>query len=441
MKKRVLILGAGLSGLSAAVHLILKGYQVTILEKRPFAGGRIFSFFKEFWPFPIDNGPHVMLGCYESMLELLKIVNGGKQLDYQSKLLVPYCLQNGQMEYLKAASLPSPFHLLFGLFRFPLLNMPEKLSISRVFVKIFLIQESEDMDKISNQQWFEEQKQNENSIAVFWRPLTLATLNAEPGQVSFLQLFRVLKIGFLQGKKESRMILIPNGLTQTIINPILDWLKKNGCQIKYRNSVTQFIINERIEKVRTTKEIFDNFNLVISALPLIVFTNLIKNSDIKDLNEFDGLNNLQTSAIMNFHFWYKGKLIQEQFTAIHNSVSQWLFVHQTEGQVTHYSIVVSGANDFLSKSKDEMFEIFTSELKEIFPQFHLKKLKHHYLTIEKNATLLCQPEIENCRLNVGPNWKNLFLTGDWTNTGLPPTMESAVRSGKIVAEKILEKDN
>ena len=80
--------------------------------------------------------------------------------------------------------------------------------------------------------------------------------------------------------------------------------------------------------------------------------NLINNSDIKIVDGFDRLHNLQTGAIMNFHFWYEGKLIKDRFVALHNLVSQWLFVHQTEGQFTHYTIVVSGANELIDAHRE-----------------------------------------------------------------------------------------
>ncbi|MEE9168257.1 MAG: FAD-dependent oxidoreductase, partial [bacterium] len=76
------------------------------------------------------------------------------------------------------------------------------------------------------------------------------------------------------------------------------------------------------------------------------------------------------------------------------------------------------------------------ELLELFPQFNPGEVKFHYLTIEKNATLVCKPGIEAARPLPGRLWKNLYLAGDWTRTGLPPTMESAVLSGRMAAEAV-----
>lgn len=437
MKKCVLILGAGLSGLSAAVHLILKGYQVTILEKRPYAGGRTFSFSKNFWPYPIDNGPHVLLGCYTALLELLEIVGSSNKLEAQSKLTIPYLQPNSNPVSLKTASFPAPFHFLFAILKFPLLNFKEKLSIVKIFLNVQKIEEDLTFDQMTAEEWLIKVKQEKQIMDVFWSPLILATLNTTPNKVSFLQLVRVLKIGFLQGKKESRMILMPEGLSEALINPTIYWLIQHKCEIKYRQVVKKLKFdNGKITNVITSQQTHIKFDFLISALPFKPFTGILHESNVPQNISLNNIESFETNAIMNYHFWYEGRLIVEPFAAFLNCTSQWLFVQKTNKGLTHYTIIVSGANEYLKKSKEEMMVLFQSDLQNTFSGFDPDKIKQHYLTIEKNATLHCLTDVEINRPESGHYFDNLFLAGDWTKTGLPPTMESAVLSGKTVAGKI-----
>ncbi len=146
----------------------------------------------------------------------------------------------------------------------------------------------------------------------------------------------------------------------------------------------------------------------------------------------------KSGAIINFHFWYQGKLMNEFFAALQNLNSQWLFANRINKNTIHYTIVVSGADNLLSESKEKIIETFFSDLKATFPRFKPENVEHFSLTIEKNATLMCMPTIENKRPDTGPYLDNLFLAGDWSQTGLPPTMESAVLSGKLAAERVAD---
>ncbi|HDL17873.1 MAG TPA: FAD-dependent oxidoreductase [Bacteroidetes bacterium] len=439
MSKKVFILGSGLSGLAAAVYLIKNKFPVTVLEKRPFSGGRTFSFQKEFWPFPIDNGPHVMLGCYTELLDLLKVVHAKSLLAVQNRLTVPFYRNPDSSVNLQAANLPAPFHLLHGLLRFSLLNWQQKTKIILAIFPLVRARENRRMDQFSAGDWFRRTGQDEAAVRVFWQPLILATLNAAPAQVSFLQLFRVLKIGFLAGGKNSRMIFIPEGLTRTLIEPLKIWIEKNGGKIKLQETVRKIIVRENsVREIITGKSKYDGFDTVVCALPFHSLSVLLDASQWRQNSLFKSVQTFHANVIMNFHFWYRGRLTDEKFLAIPGRVSQWLFMQKENDGFIHHTIVVSGANDLLSKSKKEMVEIVFAELTGLFPGFRAGSVQKYYITVEKNATLAVYPGIEKKRPGAKTSIANLFLAGDWTATGLPATMESAVKSGRLAAESVLE---
>lgn len=432
----VLVLGAGLTGLSTAIYLTQKGFQVTILERRPYAGGRTYSFTQDFWPFPIDNGPHVMLGCYTELLELLDLVGGGKKLDPQSKLNVQYLFSNGETANLSASGLPAPFHLLSGLLKFSPLRWKQQWNITRAFLIIRFQTEQIAFDGQTAMEWLVNNGQDKHSITVFWRPLVLATLNEQPENVSFLQLFRVLKLGFLRGKDASRIILLPLGLTSTLIEPIINWLVQRNCRLLYNHKIQQIHFNNDHDKItiETNKEVFTDYDFVISAIP---FNQLI--SSTPELTMKLGLQreNFNGNAILNLHFWYPLRLIPQSFACLLDIQSQWIFINQSNDELYHHTLVISGADSLLEQnSKDQLTKKLFDELILIIPGFDKDKITKSYLVVENNATLVCKPNIERLRPLPGKVTGNFYVAGDWTKTGLPPTMESAVRSGKMVVEII-----
>ncbi|MCH8126931.1 FAD-dependent oxidoreductase [candidate division KSB1 bacterium] len=436
--KTVLVLGSGLAGLTTAVHLSEKGFKVTILEKRPFAGGRTYSFTRDFWPEKIDNGPHVMLGCYSALLELLDLVGSVHLLDPQLKLNIQYLFPGAKSTSLSASSLPAPFHFLSGLVRFSAFNWRQKWNLAKAFFKIAFMSEHDSLDELTAIEWLNKNSQDEHSVQLFWRPMVLATLNEEPENVSFLQLFRVLKLGFLKGKNASRMILIPRGLTETLIEPSIHWLEKRSCKLLYNHRVDEIKFEEECNKitVETNKGLFKEFDYWVSALPFNQIIPLLKNSKIK-LKNVIKIESFFGNAILNLHFWYPERLISESFASLHEVQSQWLFVNQRCQNLIHHTLVISSADQLLEQqSKDQLSRILLEELKLIFSEFDPDKIKKYYLVVENNATLVCSPNVEKLRPKPGEIFDRFYIAGDWTQTGLPPTMESAVRSGKMVAEEI-----
>jgi len=249
----------------------------------------------------------------------------------------------------------------------------------------------------------------------------------------------VLKIGFLAGEKKSRMIFMPEGLTRTLIKPLKMWIEKHGGEIKLQETVREIFVKENaVEKIITGKDIYKGFDAVVSALPFKPLSILLDASQLQQNSLFKSVQRFHANAILNFHFWYRGRLTDEKILAVPGRVSQWLFVQKENDNLIHYTIVISGANDLLSKSKEEMVETFFAELTDLFPGFRVSRVHKHYLAIEKNATLSGSPGTEKERPGAKTPIVNLFLAGDWTATGLPATMESAVKSGRLAAELVLE---
>jgi zeta-carotene desaturase len=164
---------------------------------------------------------------------------------------------------------------------------------------------------------------------------------------------------------------------------------------------------------------------VISAIPLYALEKIIPKNTLNINLE------LEYSTILNIHIWLKENNLNEKFYGLLDSTLHWIFVKEN-----HVNIVISDANYLADKSKEEIYDLVTEELLQ-FTSITRENILKYKIIKEKRATFVPAIETLNMRPNSKTSIKNLFLAGDWTNTGLPSTIESAVKSGRIAADFIL----
>ncbi|MFN3973758.1 MAG: FAD-dependent oxidoreductase, partial [Dehalococcoidia bacterium] len=155
---------------------------------------------------------------------------------------------------------------------------------------------------------------------------------------------------------------------------------------------------------------------------------------------FAPIQGLRGSPILNIHLWYDRPVLRETFVGFLGSPVQWVFNKTAhwglEGPGQHLSVSVSGADAFLGKTQEEVKRLFLPEVQRLLPAASQAALRHCRVVLIRNATFRPVPGVEALRPPQRTPIPNLFLAGEWTRTGWPSTMESAVRSGLLAAEAV-----
>jgi protoporphyrinogen oxidase len=268
--------------------------------------------------------------------------------------------------------------------------------------------------------------QNKNIITSFWEILCAGALNTNLEKASALVFYEVLMQIFFKGNFASTIILPMFGLSKSFILPAEEFIRNNNGQIILSETVKEIrIINQKITEVKTDKNIFDNYDFVISAIPLLALEKIVPKEILKVDVEFD------YSTILNVHIWLDENNFEEKFYGLLDSPLHWIFVKEK-----HINIVISDADYLADKSKQEILDFVTDELRH-YTSIKKDDIVNYKVIKEKRATFI--PDIDT--LEKRPNNKttinNLYLAGDWIDTGLPSTIESAVKSGRMAAEMIL----
>jgi len=162
-------------------------------------------------------------------------------------------------------------------------------------------------------------------------------------------------------------------------------------------------------------------------------------------DEFFGrIGRIESSPIVNIHLWYDRPVVNIDFAAFLNTPMQWLFNktrlwEQPDGGGQYVDISLSGAHDFIDVPGQELIELFRREVQAFFPNARTAGLRNALVVKQAGATFKPRPGIRRLRPSQRTPIENLFLAGDWTDTGWPATMESAVRSGNLAAQAIIER--
>jgi squalene-associated FAD-dependent desaturase len=426
MIKKCLVVGGGFAGLSAAVFLTKNSFKVDLIEASPKLGGRAYSFLEKSTNTIIDNGQHIFMGSYDETLQFLKLINAEKNLIYQQNLEVNFLRENFEEITLKSAGSLYPFNLILGLLNFKVISFSERLSLLRLLLKLPFIT-SEKLSGQSVLDWLKEENQNENIRKHFWDVIAIGALNTNTKFASAKIFVEILKKIFLSGNFAATIILPSKGLSETYVNNSVEFITKNSGRVFLSESLEEIHVeNNSVIKIRTSNRESSDYNFIILAIP---FQSLMR---ITGIQSFIPRTQFEYSTIVNIHIWLKQNNLEKSFYGLINSPVHWVF-----NKGTHLNLVISDANYLIAKSAEEIFELAVLELNR-FLKIKREEITNYKVIKEKQATFIPFAGIDNKRPKQKTQINNLVFAGDWVDTGLPSTIESAVKSGRSAAELLID---
>ncbi|MBU1100413.1 MAG: hydroxysqualene dehydroxylase HpnE [Bacteroidetes bacterium] len=422
---KCLIIGAGLSGLSAAVYLSDAGHDVTIIERSPKAGGRAYSF-RNKNGYIVDNGQHVLTGSCYNTLEYLEKIKTRKLIIENDRLEINIRGKGGKAYRLKAFGKLYPLNLILGILAYKPLTYINRIKLL-LFLSKLKITNTTNLELKTVKKWLDKSGATSEMFGSFWDLIVNATMNTTAESASAETFARLLKELFFKGNYAASILIPGSDLSGLFVENAIKFIKNNGGRIIYSEKLIAFYSkNDIISRVETTSCIHDDFDFVISSIPKVDYDKI-------GFKLPEALNNLtlKSSSIVTLHIWLQSNPFREKYYGLINSKIHWLFNHSD-----YITTVTSCADGMVGISNNEIEQIALKEIVNYFPEFNLDIVTEVRVIKEKRATFIPDVETEKKRKGLPFKAGNLYFAGDWTNTGYPGTIEGAIKSGKLAAESI-----
>jgi squalene-associated FAD-dependent desaturase len=405
------IIGAGLAGLSAAVRLASQGRKVMVHEATAFAGGRCRSYHDASVGMTIDNGNHLLLSGNHAALGYLRSIGAEHRLIGPSNAEFSFAdLANRARWTLRFNDGPIPFWVFDAKRRVPGTGVLDYLPLARLL-------------------WAPAGKSVGEVIACkgalyerLVEPLLLAALNIDAPDGSARLAGAIIRETLAVGGRACRPLIAREGLGTTMIEPALAYLQGRGASVRMERQLRGLrLVSERVEALDFGAETvtLGADDAVILAVPPYIASSLVR--DLKVPTEF--------RAIVNAHFRIAPPAAQPPILGVLNGTVQWLFAFP--GRL---SVTISAGDRLIDAPREELANKIWSEVASLTglpaapPPWQIVR--------ERRATFAATPAQDAIRPGAVTKWRNLVLAGDWTDTGLPATIEGAIRSGNRAADII-----
>lgn len=401
------IVGAGLAGMSAAVALTRNGVPVRLAEASPRAGGRCRSYHDAQLGLTIDNGNHLVLSGNDAVTRFRAAVGATAPLTGPDEASYSFHdLHTNRRWTVRINDGRVPWWALSKHRRVPDSRLTEYLSLARLFAA----RDGRILDHIATKGalW-------EHLVA----PVLLAALNTAPADASARLAANVLRESIGKGGHATRPLIAEPSLAAAFVDPAIAWLAANGAELRFNRRLRAI----RFEDKRIASldwgdgpETVQAGETVILALPPWVAMDLVPECEAPD----------QFRAIVNAHFATTPPIGAPAMLGLIGGTAEWVFAFPDR-----ISITVSAADRLLDLDRETLARGFWAEISAAYgidapmPRWQIVK--------EKRATFAATPEQDAKRPAAATRWRNLFLAGDWTATGLPATIEGALRSGEVAA--------
>lgn len=441
----VVVIGGGFAGLSAAVGLSAQGLRVTVLEQKPAPGGRAYSFIDSETGDSVDNGQHVLMGCYAETLRFLDRIGATGDLVFHSNLAIQMRERNGRSGTLRTARLPGPLHMTAALMRYSLLTPPERTSALVAGLRMLRMHRFDraGLGSMTVAQVMDRLGQGDRARQCLWYPLAIATLNEDPRIASAALLAEVLKRAFFSRRSDSAFVYAKIGLSDLYCSGSIRCIETAGGAVETRALVEALELGAdgSITGVRLRDGRRRPAAQVIAAVPPGHLQRILPGTVGAD-PFFARLGEIDSSPIICAHAWFDRDITDAAFVGFIGTATQWLFnkrrifAEHGEGGGGYLSFVISGARNLVELGNEELVDLITGDLKTMIPGASAARLMKALVLKEKQATMSPSPRCDKLRPPCATPIPNLFLAGDWIQTGLPATIESAVVSGHAAAEAL-----
>jgi len=441
--ERVVVVGGGLAGVAAALRLTRAGRRVTLCERRPFLGGRVFSFADPDTGAIVDNGQHVLVGACTRLLALLDSIGApAGAFVRQRRLAVPVLDERGRRATLEATRLPPPLHVLPSLLRYRHLSGTERRSTARAVRALVTTRGAarEALDPVPLGAWLAARGVSDRAVARFWEPIVRPALNVPAIEANTPLTALFLDEAVWRGAGGGALWLPAVGLSDAVGRPAGLALARAGVDLRLDARVARIAIEGgRVRGVELGAGPAIDAEHVLAAVPRRSLTEIAPSESLPEAARRE----LGASAIVNVYLWYDRPVADLAFAGTLDPDLQWIFDRERllgrEAAGGHcLGVSLSAADAVAGEAKDAIAARADEAVARLFPARRAARLLRHAVVKELRATFRAGPGLLGRRPAPGAAAaRGLWLAGDWTDTGWPATMEGAVRSGEAAADAIL----
>jgi squalene-associated FAD-dependent desaturase len=408
MARTVHIVGAGLAGLAAAVRLTRSGAPVTVHEATAQPGGRCRSYFDRTIGMTIDNGNHLVLSGNRGVIEFAREVGSAAGLVGPAAAEFPFIdLKSNERWTLRINDGP-PWWIFASDRRPPGTRLAEYLRVGR----LLWAPSGATVPSVINC--------TGPLYERLLRPVFLAALNIDPREGSAALASAIFRETLIAGGRACRPLIAREGLSPVLVEPAMRYLKRRDASLRLEHELrTMRFAGGHVSELDFGGETIrvDPDDAVIVAVPAHAAAMLMPGLTVPDA----------TRAIANGHFRIDPPNTFPPMIGVINGLVEWIFAFP--GRL---SVTISNADRLMDLPRAELAQAIWKEVSQVtgisgqMPPWQIVR--------ERRATFAATPEQNARRPAAATRWRNVFLAGDWTATGLPATLESAVRSGNRAAE-------
>lgn len=438
----VVVVGAGVAGLAAAVALSGVGARVVLLERKPYVGGRAYSYLHPALNEVIDS-QHVLLGCCTNLIDLCRLAGVERKIRWYDA--IPF-LEPGRdggearRSELVPGELPAPAHSAMSFLGTGMLGVRDKAGVARGLMEFMRGIPATDDEAFS--EWVKRTGQTERAVRHFWEPIIVSTLNDTFERTSMRYAAKVVYESLLKSAEGGRLG-VPTEPLSEFYAAMVRLAERQGAEVRLRASV------ERIERGDDVWRAVGSDGGVVSAKAMVLalpfeqvqrLLGTIVEPSEKMRAVMDGFAHFVHAPITTIHLWLDREVTEMEQAALLDTRIQWMFnksrIRRSGAGEHYYELVISASHAELKKTREQILSSAVEEFGRFFPGMRGSKVVRAAVLKEARATFSVTPGLERFRPESNICGDGLFLAGDWTRTDWPSTMESGVRSGRLAAEAV-----